>query len=185
MNSIKILIPGNFIIGNSIDTALEAIAQLIDEARPKKKQLQINIIEDSAFEKSLEDKLISNRIRKYCNVILWENKKEIESVYKKADLILLPQKKCKISMLKEALSMKVVPICLEFEGINDYIDDTCAILVAGKTKAAIRNNIAEALTILIEDQEVIELLKLGGKKKYKEAYCWSSFVIQRRSTSAS
>ena len=184
MKSFNILIPGNFVVGDHLDVSLEAVAQFIDESSLKKNKLKVNIIERKDDMIGLIRKLKHFGIHKYCKVIAAQESLKIESAYSTSDVILLPQLNCKISILKEALSMRIIPICRNFENAADYLDERCAILISDKTKESIRNSFANALKILKEDEEVVEMLKEGAIKKYQAAFCWGGLDKLKRQTSA-
>ena len=184
IKSFNILVLGSFIVGEALDISLESIAQLIDECNPSKKALKINIIESEAEIQALNHKIKSFRIHGFCNVTEVKEHARIETIYSNADVILLPQPNCKMSILKEALSMRIIPICRDFENASEYIDESSSVIITGKTREIIRNAFAEALQILIEDEEAVEMLKHGAIRKYQNAFCWGDTKKLKRQSSA-
>ncbi len=184
MKVFNILIPGSFFIGKDLDLSLESVAQMVEDLRPNKRELNITIIEDLEYKVDLLTKLKFNGIQKFCKVIHADDHAAIDSVYINSDVIILPQANCKISMIKESLSMNVIPICFEFDGINEYMDRTSGILITPSSKENNRNAIAEALTMLKDDHEAIHMLKEGTKRKYQNAFCWGRASEKKRRSSA-
>ncbi len=182
MKEFNILVLGDFVVGEALETSLGSLAQLIDTS---KNDLNIHIIEHQNGIEKLNGALKFYGIQKYCKTILSDDINQIETAYVNADVILLPQKSCKISILKEALSMRIIPICLDFYDTQDYLDKSCSILIANGSKEEIRNEFAETLLMLKEDKEAVELLKQGVVKKYQEAFCWGKINEPKRRRLAS
>lgn len=173
MLTFKVLTLGKFIKGSEIDISVSAFADFYHGITTKhQKQSSLHVIEEQAEINELVSKIKQESLSKAVEIIPWENQGKIEKIYKTASVLLIPSLRKLESVFSEALSFGLPILCFDHSGQEDYVDQTCGMLVKHSSPGRSIQDFSEMLQLLYFDPEARMVLKRGAKQKYETQFTW-------------
>jgi glycosyltransferase involved in cell wall biosynthesis len=93
------------------------------------------------------------------------------------DALILPSlRECGGAVVLEAMALGKPVIATKWGGPEDYIDDSCGILIEPRDREYMVGALSEAMTRLAESPELCKRLGKNGLKKVREGYDWERKV---------
>lgn len=104
--------------------------------------------------------------------------KDIVKFYQESDIFLFTSvRDSSGNVVLEAMSQGLPIICLDHQGVKEIVDERCGIKINPKEKN-IPKKLADAIQLLIDEDELRLLLGSNAKKNVLEKYTWDSKILK-------
>lgn len=102
---------------------------------------------------------------------------EMQNMYNKADVFVFPSlRETTGTVIVEAMAHRLPVICLNQSGAALVVTTETGFLVSGDTREDYIKNFAEAMTLCIQNKDLVKMKGQLAAKRVKEAYTWEKKV---------
>ena len=164
---------GHLVSPNSASTALKSFANFYHTITSKhQRRVKLYIVDESANNDMLHKQCLEQEIGDVTTILNLSEQETIESIYKSGSVFFLPVKENKDALVQESLSYGLPFIGFTKYGYEEYIDQTCGMLLKEERDEENVIEFARLLQLLYFDPEARNFLKRGAVNKYEAAFSW-------------
>lgn len=172
---------GQFIAPDVADSVIQIYSNFYHSVTTKhQRRLTMYLIEDESFVSKNIENCKKHNIESSCVHLSLDQQEEIEKVYKSGSVFLLPVKENREALVKESLSYSLPFLGFKNYGFEDFIDQTCGMLIKETRESENILDFARLLQLLYFDPEARRFLKKGALQKYETQFSWNSSSMKPR-----
>jgi len=109
----------------------------------------------------------------------WVSQKEILPILLRSRaLVLASLHECGGAVVLEAMASSIAVVCTRWGGPEDYVDDSCGILVDPISRDYLVAGFSDAMLRLAQDEDCAKAMGVSGRKKIEQEYDWEKKVDQ-------
>ena len=164
---------GKFICGDSLNVAMESFSILLEGLSNKyKKKTKIFLIDKKLYEE--ENKLLIHQfgLQNDIKLICMHEQEKIIDLYAKASILFIPCKKDLAHIFTESFSYGLPVLTYAKTGHEEYVDQTCGLLVEECIETEVFDAFAQRLQLLLFDPDARLMLKKGASNKFEKELSW-------------
>ena len=169
----SIITLGDFVSPTGLQTAIRSFSNFYHNITAKhQRRLTFYIIDNHENVDEIARLCINEGIEKATCILHLGEQDDIVKIYKSASVFLLPIQENKDSIVQESLSYGLPILSFLDAGYEEYIDQTCGMLLKPTRQEEHILEFARMLQLLYFDPEAREFLKRGATNKYKAHFSW-------------
>lgn len=170
----EVLTLGEFLNKRGIEVTIRSFADFYHSVTPKhQRRIVMNYIDDSNTNRAYLNRLLEiNDIKDQVQILDKATDKEKLKVLSKAALLSFPSEEGAGAVIPEVLSYGIPILCLECEGLQDFIDPSCGMIIKFEGLGQAVEEFSDMLKILYFDPEVSKILKKGALNRYEKYFSW-------------
>lgn len=183
MISFSIIALGDFVSPKGCDVMMKAFANFYHSVTSKhQRRISLYIIDDAANVDNIAKACILHKIEEPTSILHLEEQDDIIKLYKSGSLFLFPVQQRKEAIIQESLSYGLPILSYAGLGYEEYIDQTCGMLLKTTSPEEDILEYARLLQLLYFDPEAREFMKRGALNKYKAHFSWGMDKPKRART---
>ncbi len=164
---------GQFISLEGMELAVKSYSVFYHSVTAKhQKRISMHIIDDTENLKAVTAFCKKHDVEKAAKILELNQQESIEKVYKSASLFFFPIKENRDAIVKESLSYGMPLVGFLKYGYEEYIDQTCGMLLKENADEENVIEFARLLQLLYFDPEARDFLRRGAINKYNATFSW-------------
>ncbi len=174
MAMFEVLTLGEFLNKRGIEITIRSFADFYHSVTPKhQRSITMNYIDDSNSNTAYLNHLLEiNDIKNQVRVLNDSTDEEKLEILHKTALLSFPSEESAGMVIPEVLSYGIPVLCMECEGLQEFIDPTCGLIVKYEGLGQSVEEFSDMLKILYFDPEVRKILKKGALRRYEKYFSW-------------
>lgn len=173
MGNFTVVSLGRFICQDTFPTILKTYEQFLRELTPKyKKKTEFYILDKYEYLDGTNLLIEEYGLQENVNLISTSEQDQVKEIYTKSSLLFLPVKKEIGHIIAEAFSFSLPILTYNDFGNEEYVDQTCGMLLKFESEAKAIEEFKEKLKLLIFDPDAIAFLNKGAKVKHSKELSW-------------
>ena len=163
---------GRFLYRKGIELLLEAISKI-----NTKKQYRVTICGDGPERQHIEKLIKERNLQHIVSLTGNINQTELNEQYRTNQIFVFPSlRETTGTVLFEAMGNKLAVVTLNQNGGKNLIDDNCGLLVNVDNGEDVASNLAKAVQLLIENDELRNTMGINANHKVLCDYTWETKI---------
>lgn len=173
MGDFTVVSLGRFISQDSFPLVMDTYLKFLKELTPKyKKKTQFYILEKYEFLEGTSLLIEKFNLQDCIQLVSTSEQDRVKEIYTKGSLLFLPVKKEIGHIIAEAYSFSLPILTFDSFGNEEYVDQTCGMLLPFESEAKAIEEFKDKLKLLIFDPDALAFLNKGAKNKHKKELSW-------------
>lgn len=173
MGNFTVISLGRFICQDTFPIILKTYADFLKDLTPKyKKKLDLFILDKYECLEGTELLIEKYKLQDSTTLVSTSDQDMVKEIYSKGSLLFLPAKKEIGHIIAEAFSFSLPILTFDQFGNEEYVDQTCGMLIEFESDAKAIAEFKEKLKLLLFDPDAIAFLNKGAKNKHSKELSW-------------
>ena len=172
-NEFQVLSIGRFVPLKGFDLTIESFAKCYyQQTKDVQSNMRLILIGKGPMKIRLRILTQDLNIDHAVTFIDWIDRKDLDQYFANASAFLFPSHEGAGMVVPEALSFGVPTICLDNIGPGESIDDTCGMAIKSTYRVNAINELSDALSLLVTNQELQTQLSNGATERFEKMFTW-------------
>lgn len=174
-NRFQVLSIGRFVASKGFDLALNSFIGFLHSLPLVEQKFCKLTLVGTGPEKELYEKIIKgSEVGPFVEIIEWMDQQSLMQKYQEASVFLFPSHEGAGMVIAEALSFGLPIICLENDGLGQYITDAVGITIPEQSYTDTLINLKKALYKLYRNPPLTKTMSEQARKHYENKFSWES-----------